>query len=60
MTGDNALNVFTHVAALLKRHPPLERNAFYIPAAKDTKKEGPVAPVRIEKATCLRKNTGAQ
>ena len=32
----------------------------YIPAARDTKKEGPEAPVRIEKATSLRKNTGPQ
>ncbi|MDO9323359.1 MAG: hypothetical protein Q7T80_00195 [Methanoregula sp.] len=55
-TGNNALDVFTHVAALLKRHPPLERNAFYIPAAKDTNKEGFELPVRIERSAGAKKD----
>ena len=49
-TGNNALDVFTNITAALKRHPSLERNAFYIPASKDTKKEGSERPLKIEKA----------
>lgn len=54
-TGKNALEVFTGLAASMKRYPPMERNAsmvrnaFYIPAAKDTKKDGPDQPARIRK-----------
>ncbi|PKL70875.1 MAG: hypothetical protein CVV30_05920 [Methanomicrobiales archaeon HGW-Methanomicrobiales-1] len=54
-TGYNALDVFTNVSASMKRYPPqernasLERNAFYIPAAKDTQKEENETPVRIRK-----------
>jgi hypothetical protein len=53
-SGNNALEVFTTVSASMKRYPRMERNAlmrnaFYIPAAKDTMKEGAEPPVRIEK-----------
>ncbi len=54
-TGRNALEVFNGLAAAMKRYPPMERNAslvrnaFYIPAAKDTRKQGSEKPVRIEK-----------
>jgi hypothetical protein len=52
--GNNALDVFTSVSASMKRYPQMERNAlvrnaFYIPAVKDTMKEGAEPPVRIEK-----------
>jgi hypothetical protein len=53
-SGNNALDVFTNVSASMKRYPRMERNAlvrnaFYIPAAKDTRKDGEEHPVRIEK-----------
>jgi hypothetical protein len=53
-SGNNALDVFTNVSASMKRYPRMERNAlvrnaFYIPAAKDTRKDGAEPPVRIEK-----------
>ncbi|WP_321508572.1 hypothetical protein [uncultured Methanoregula sp.] len=53
-TGNNALVVFMNLAASMKRYPRMERNAlvrnaFYIPAAKDTKKEECDKPVRIKK-----------
>jgi hypothetical protein len=54
-TGKNALEVFLSVAASMKRYPLMERdasmirNAFYVPALKDTKQEGPDEPVRIRK-----------
>jgi hypothetical protein len=53
-TGNNALDVFTRISASMKRYPSrernasLERNAFYIPAAKDTTKDGSEKPVKIE------------
>jgi hypothetical protein len=48
-TGNTALDVYTHVAASLKRRPSLERNAFYIPAARDTKDEDGNVTVKIER-----------
>ena len=63
-TGNNALDILTNVAASIKRYPPternkfLERNAFHIPAAKDTKKEGPEKPVRIKKISGLPDRAG--
>jgi len=47
-TGNNALYVFTHVAASMKGRPPVERNAFYKPAAKDLDTEKPEGPVRTQ------------
>jgi hypothetical protein len=58
-TGNNALDVFTSASASMKRYPEQERNAslvrnaFYISAAKDTRKEGPEKPVKIEKISRL-------
>jgi hypothetical protein len=53
-SGNNALDLFTNASASMKRYPRMERNAlvrnaFHIPAAKDTMKEGAEPPVRIEK-----------
>jgi len=53
-SGNNALEVFQHLEASMKRYPRMERNAlvrnaFYRPAAKDTRKEGTEPPVRVEK-----------
>jgi hypothetical protein len=54
-TGNTAFDVFCSVSASMKRYPSRERtlslvrNAFYIPAARDTKKDGPEKPVKIEK-----------
>jgi hypothetical protein len=53
-TGNTALDVFTSLSAAMKRYPSmdrnaLERNAFYIPAAKDTKNEDDERPVKIKK-----------
>jgi hypothetical protein len=53
-TGNNALEVFTNLSAAMKRYPSmdrnkLERNAFYIPAAKEAKEEAEEQPVRIGK-----------
>ena len=52
-TGKTALEVFTSVAESMKRYPPMERNAslvrnaFYIPAEKDTKTAKEKPPVRL-------------
>jgi hypothetical protein len=54
-TGKTAFEVFNAVLASMKRYPSRERNAtmvrnaFYIPAAQDAKKEGPAKPVKIQK-----------
>ena len=58
-TGKSAYEVFLNVAASMKRYPSMERNAtmvrnaFVIPAAKDTQKEGPERPVKIERLSRL-------
>jgi hypothetical protein len=58
-TGKNALEVFMNVSAAMKRYPLRERNAsmvrnaFYIPAAKDTETEDTPKNVRVEKISRL-------
>jgi hypothetical protein len=61
-TGKNAFEVFMEVSALMKRYPQMNRNAslvrnaFYVPAAKDIRKEGSEKPVKIEKISSLQKD----
>jgi hypothetical protein len=58
-TGKNALEVFMNLSAAMKRYPLRERNAsmvrnaFHIPAAKDTETESVQKNVRVEKITRL-------
>ena len=60
-TGKSAFDVYTNVSASMKRYPPTERNAsmvrnaFYVPASKDLRKEGSEKPVRIKKISGLHK-----
>jgi hypothetical protein len=65
-TGNNALDVFTNVAASMKRYSlsernaVLERNAFNIPAVKDTKEEELEKPVKINKISGIPENDNNQ
>jgi len=47
-TGNDALYVFTHVAAAMKGRPSVERNAFYKPAAKNLDTDKADGPVRTQ------------
>ena len=64
--GRTALEVFTTVSTMIRRYTPwdrneiMERNAFYIPAAKDTKKEEDEKPARVKIVSRLPKKKTPQ
>jgi len=64
--GRTAFEVFTNISTMIRRYNPrerneiMERNAFYIPAAKDMKKEEDEKPARVKIVSRLPKKKSPQ